>query len=299
MVFPAAKLLTVALRQLSKPMAQYMQRRAQNSDVFKGLCVGLASRYNNVEQRIVNRFYGRTNKAATIRKLNEAKAIELGATVFGECFIFGIAAVALALEYRRSVLKEAAKERELMERLSVLEAQILQLQGENDRMLERIFPHEKHSREEVDVAVDAQPGWLAWLAHPITAVFSREAEAAPGRQGAEASRSAANAVADSLSAPRAPSGHMLAPPELCRPLNGSGFSSSPSIASVPSPNTIHEAISGAISYLGTGHLHRVPVGAPSLPDYERSGVVSHGPTAGGGTPKQPESSSEAPPVTDN
>lgn len=108
MVFPAAKLLTVALRQLSKPMAQYMQRRAQNSDVFKGLCVGLASRYNNVEQRIVNRFYGRSNKAATIRKLNEAKAIELGATVFGEFFIFGIAG-ASARGWLKAMYREAGE----------------------------------------------------------------------------------------------------------------------------------------------------------------------------------------------
>ncbi|CBZ50365.1 agap001401-PA, related [Neospora caninum Liverpool] len=211
MVFPAAKLFSVAIRQLSKPMASYMQKRAQNSDGFKAVCVGIASRYNGVEQLILNRFYGRSNKSAPVRKLNEAKAIQLGATVFGEFVIFGIAAVALGFEYRRSLLKEAAKERELLERLYVLEAQILQLQAENDRVLTSLFPHEKHAREEVDVNIDQGRGWLSWLAQPITGLFVSPEGGAKGDGKVSSVQSAQDSGSD-------PSRHIPPPPDLARVL---------------------------------------------------------------------------------
>lgn len=91
MPFPAAKLFSVALRQLSKPMAACLQKTAQGNEYFKGACVSMATRYHIMEQRIINRFYDKDGKNEFIPKLNEENAVKLGATIMGEAFIFGVA----------------------------------------------------------------------------------------------------------------------------------------------------------------------------------------------------------------
>ncbi|KEP64341.1 UNVERIFIED_CONTAM: optic atrophy 3 protein (opa3) protein [Hammondia hammondi] len=269
MVFPAAKLFSVAIRQVSKPMASYMQKKAQNSPRFKAICVGIASRYNAVEQIIINRFYGRSNKAAPVRKLNETKAIELGATVFGEFVIFGVAAVALGFEYRRSLMKEAAKERELLERLYVLEAQILQLQAENDRVLQSLFPHEQHAREEVDVNIDQGPGWLSWLAQPITGLFSSEGSVKDGDGEAK------NGVSVHATQGVDPSRHIPLPPGLERaPLpqqpSEVGFLSLPSLASAALPTfPLPKAFSDVVASVSGNLDSRTHLRGADLPHFMR------------------------------
>ncbi|OEH75785.1 optic atrophy 3 protein [Cyclospora cayetanensis] len=143
-------------------MAAYLQNSAQGNQYFKTACVTMATHYHMLEQRIINRFYDKDEKNVFIPRLNEDKAVKLGATIIGEAFIFGVAASALVMEYRRSTLKEAAKEKQMQERLMMLEAQILQLQSENDRVLKRIFPDEQHIRSSIDVNYESE-GWVSWL----------------------------------------------------------------------------------------------------------------------------------------
>ncbi|ESS30302.1 optic atrophy 3 protein (opa3) protein [Toxoplasma gondii GAB2-2007-GAL-DOM2] len=301
MVFPAAKLFSVAIRQVSKPMASYMQKKAQNSPRFKAICVGIASRYNAVEQIIINRFYGRSNKAAPVRKLNETKAIELGATVFGEFVIFGVAAIALGFEYRRSLMKEAAKERELLERLYVLEAQILQLQAENDRVLQSLFPHEQHAREEVDVNIDQGPGWLSWLAQPITGLFSTEGSVKDGDGDAKTGISvhATQGVVSGVY----PSRHIPPPPGLERapiPKQPSevGFLSLPSLASEALPTfPLPKAFSDAVASL-SGNLDSLShLRGADLPHFMRE--QRHSPDASEQGEKTDGRLCEAAPVADD
>lgn len=147
-------------------MAAYLQNSAQQNQYFKVACVSMATHYHTLEQRIINRFYDKDAKNEFIPKLNEEKAVKLGATIIGEAFIFGVAAAALVMEYRRSALKEASKEKQLQERLMTLEAQILQLQNENDRVLKRVFPDEEHVRSSIDINYESE-GWVSWLVSSI------------------------------------------------------------------------------------------------------------------------------------
>ncbi|PFH32676.1 optic atrophy 3 protein (opa3) protein [Besnoitia besnoiti] len=295
MVFPAAKLFTVGIRQLSKPMAQYMQRKAQNSEGFKAVCVWIASRYNSVEQRIINRFYGRSGKHAPVRKLNEAKAIELGATVFGEFVIFGTAAIALGFEYRRSVLKEAAKERELLERLYVLEAQILQLQAENDRVFQRLFPNETHARQEVDVNIDQGPGWVSWLAQPITGLFSVSHDSSGGAKTQKAAEVDSKVDTTWRASEATSSRHIPPPPELVRPVQserlgetGSVFPSS--LASAVLPNLARHTAPGEAGEKLGSHLRSAQLAQRMLKQRNAPGAVD-------GEESRAGQISEAPPVT--
>eukprot|EP00920_Eleutheroschizon_duboscqi_P027596 GHVT01067610.1.p1 GENE.GHVT01067610.1~~GHVT01067610.1.p1 ORF type:complete len:106 (-),score=19.47 GHVT01067610.1:370-687(-) len=93
MPFPALKLFTVAVRQLSKPVASSIQRQAARSDRFRGVCRRLAESYHQVEQRIIRNFYHPEGSKALqfIPRLNEKKAVELGAQMIGELVIFGTA----------------------------------------------------------------------------------------------------------------------------------------------------------------------------------------------------------------
>ncbi|KAL8455248.1 hypothetical protein Emag_000918 [Eimeria magna] len=122
----------------------------------------MATHYHVMEQRIINRFYDKDGKNEFIPKLNEENAVKLGATIIAAGLIF---------EYRRSSLKEAAKEKQLQERLMTLEAQVVQLQEENDRVLRSMFPDERHERSSIDINYETE-GWVSWLVSSLKQLSS-------------------------------------------------------------------------------------------------------------------------------
>ncbi|XP_054258223.1 putative OPA3-like protein CG13603 [Macrosteles quadrilineatus] len=72
-------------------------------------------------------------KPVNIPKLNEAMAIELGASLLGEFIIFSIAAGLLLAEYSRQVRKETAKEAARQEELSNIQYTIQELYFQAER----------------------------------------------------------------------------------------------------------------------------------------------------------------------
>lgn len=72
-------------------------------------------------------------KPVNIPKLNEAMAIELGASLLGEAIIFLIAAGLLVAEYARQVRKETAKEAMRVEEMSNIQYTIQELYFQAER----------------------------------------------------------------------------------------------------------------------------------------------------------------------
>ncbi|KRT83980.1 hypothetical protein AMK59_96, partial [Oryctes borbonicus] len=108
--FPAAKLGTLLLKQISKPIANAAKVQAKNSPVFrKYICMPPAQFYNWCEVK-TKMWILNLGKPVNIPVLNEAMAIELGANLLGEGIIFLIAAGILIGEYYRSSVKESKKE---------------------------------------------------------------------------------------------------------------------------------------------------------------------------------------------
>ncbi|XP_055679962.1 putative OPA3-like protein CG13603 [Lutzomyia longipalpis] len=130
--FPAAKLGVLLLKQISKPIANYMKNQAKKSPFFRQyICMPPAQLYNwwEVQAKMWSMNLG---KPTTVQPLSEAMAIELGANLLGEVIIFAIGAGILILEYARQANKETTnQEKATQEKLELnLKLQELQLHAE-------------------------------------------------------------------------------------------------------------------------------------------------------------------------
>lgn len=125
--FPAAKLGVLAMKQISKPIANLLKERAKNSPFFrKYVCMPPAQFYNWMEVK-TKMWALNLGKPTTVPVLNEAMAIELGANLLGEIIIFTIGAGLLLLEYQRQVRKEENKEEMAIQEKLELQATINEL----------------------------------------------------------------------------------------------------------------------------------------------------------------------------
>jgi len=108
--FPAAKLGGLLLRQISKPIANYIKERAKQSPVFRSyVCMPPAQFYNWCEVKM-KMYFMNLGTVGKVKPLSETMAIDLGSNLLGEGIIFFVGAVLLLFEYNRQVRKEAAKE---------------------------------------------------------------------------------------------------------------------------------------------------------------------------------------------
>ncbi|XP_055615568.1 putative OPA3-like protein CG13603 isoform X2 [Toxorhynchites rutilus septentrionalis] len=125
--FPAAKLGVLAMKQISKPIANLLKERAKNSPFFrKYVCMPPAQFYNWVEVK-TKMWAMNLGKPTNVPVLNEAMAIDLGANLLGEIIIFTIGAGLLLLEYQRQVRKESMKEEMAIQEKLELQATINEL----------------------------------------------------------------------------------------------------------------------------------------------------------------------------
>ncbi|XP_018783489.1 PREDICTED: putative OPA3-like protein CG13603 isoform X2 [Bactrocera latifrons] len=108
--FPAAKLGVLAIKQISKPIANVIKSNAKQSPIFrKYVCMPPAQLYNWVEVK-TKMWALNLGKPVAVPPLNEAMAIELGANLLGEAIIFVIGAAVLIFEYTRQSNNEAKKQ---------------------------------------------------------------------------------------------------------------------------------------------------------------------------------------------
>ncbi|XP_037072362.1 putative OPA3-like protein CG13603 [Pollicipes pollicipes] len=122
--FPLAKLGTLVIKQVSKPLANAIKERAKQSYFFRTyLCMPPAQFYHWCEVR-TRMWVMNLGHTGQVPKLNEAMAIDLGANMLGEGIILGIATGVLVYEYNRSSNKEEAREAAQHERLRQLESRL-------------------------------------------------------------------------------------------------------------------------------------------------------------------------------
>ncbi|KAB0803387.1 hypothetical protein PPYR_00357 [Photinus pyralis] len=150
--FPAAKLGALLIKQISKPLANFIIHRAKESPFFRNyICMPPAQFYNWCEVK-TKMWILNLGKPVSVPVLSEAMAIELGANLLGEGIIFSIAASILIFEWRRSSRKEALIEENKQNDLDDLKGQVqelfLQLQEQQVliKELTRLYYKEGHSR---------------------------------------------------------------------------------------------------------------------------------------------------------
>ncbi|KAG7200111.1 hypothetical protein KM043_000556 [Ampulex compressa] len=121
-VFPALKLGVLFVKQISKPLAKFLVNQAKNHPVFRTYIIIPPAQFYHWAEVKTKMYVMNLGKPTKVAKLNEAMAIELGASLIGEVIIFSVAGGCLILEYNRQAAKEAKKE----------EARLAQLQKFTD-----------------------------------------------------------------------------------------------------------------------------------------------------------------------
>lgn len=126
--FPLFKLGALALRQISKPLANHLKVRAKDSHFFRTkVCMPPAQFYHwcevNVKARMLN-----LGKPKEVVRLNEQAAIDLGSELIGEMVMFVIAAAAIVAEYARQSRKFAIEKAAEELRWSQIESKLTELE---------------------------------------------------------------------------------------------------------------------------------------------------------------------------
>lgn len=120
--FPLIKLGALALRQISKPLANHLKARAKTSDFVRNkICMPPAQFYHYIEVNVKSRLLN-LGKPKEVVKLNEQAAIELGSDILGEMVMFLIAATTVVFEYNRQSRKYAEEKSSMESRLQRIEA---------------------------------------------------------------------------------------------------------------------------------------------------------------------------------
>ncbi|XP_069981555.1 optic atrophy 3 protein homolog isoform X3 [Penaeus vannamei] len=136
-IFPLAKLAFLFVKQVARPLASSIKRRAVRSALFREkICLPPARLYHWCEVRM--KMYvmnlGRSSQGSTIPRLSEEAAIELGANLLGEGVIFGIAVAILGYEVARQKEKERKKEQDESDFINSLEQRINDLAFANEEL---------------------------------------------------------------------------------------------------------------------------------------------------------------------
>ncbi|KAL7607200.1 OPA3-like protein [Lactuca sativa] len=109
MILPFAKLGTLALKTICKPIAKRIKKEAGRHPQFRHAIINFAQANHRFRTKLQRHIYGHAIDAA-IRPLNEEKAVQAAADLLGELFVFTVAGTAVILEVQRSSKSEARKE---------------------------------------------------------------------------------------------------------------------------------------------------------------------------------------------
>ncbi|SYW81954.1 uncharacterized protein UHO2_00439 [Ustilago hordei] len=118
-----AKIATLAIRTLAKPIATQLKSQAAQHERFRKFCIALAQRMHRTEMAL------RTNLLPKgvqqkVRPLNDAKAIANGANAISEGFLFFVAATLILGETYRGSRKKAEQRDRTEDSLNQLKDQV-------------------------------------------------------------------------------------------------------------------------------------------------------------------------------
>ncbi|SCU87435.1 LAME_0D10066g1_1 [Lachancea meyersii CBS 8951] len=124
----ALKLGTLLIRQVTRPVANVLKAQAKQHDKFKEVCVGLAQRMHRVDARLRTRL-STAERELKIRPLNDARAVENGATLLSEAFVFGVTGSVVVWETLRQRTKELNRRDQVAKDISFLQSEIEELRA--------------------------------------------------------------------------------------------------------------------------------------------------------------------------
>lgn len=119
---PIIKIGYLLIRTVSKPVANVLKHQTKDHPTFRSMCVRLAQAYHRTEIKMTRKLSGATNSAviATVRPLDEQKAIELGANFIGEALVFFVAGTLLVIDNTLSAQKEQSRRQSIEDKFNEL-----------------------------------------------------------------------------------------------------------------------------------------------------------------------------------
>ncbi|CAD6947299.1 unnamed protein product [Tilletia controversa] len=125
----SAKVATLAIRTLAKPIATQIKSQAADHPTFRAFCIGLAQVMHRVEMRARSNLLGANTEHQKIRPLSESKAIANGANAISEGFLFAVAAALIIGESFRSSRSNAKQRNRTEEAVEELRDSVKELAG--------------------------------------------------------------------------------------------------------------------------------------------------------------------------
>ena len=126
-MLPLLKLGFLLARTIAKPVANSIKSYAKTHPRFKNGCIYLGQKIHNFDKRSKNKLNG--IRTTHIDPLSDEKAIDLGAEVIGETFIFAVAGTILVIESERSKRHEQAKDQHIEGVLTTQAAELSRLKS--------------------------------------------------------------------------------------------------------------------------------------------------------------------------
>ncbi|KAK3825290.1 MAG: optic atrophy 3 protein-domain-containing protein [Benniella sp.] len=213
----AVKLGFLAIRTIAKPIANSIKSYSAKHPRFRDACISVAQFSHKTEMQLKMKFLG--YKVESIRPLNDARAVEIGANFLGEAIIFGVAGSLIILENARSRMNARDRKnyvddsldnlmliteelREEFKELSVSSGQrIEELQKENQLLKKtlneildvslRLRNHTPYTGQEIGIG-DTSGGFVLQIAEEPTRASSADPSSSPSSLSAPPSASSSD-----------------------------------------------------------------------------------------------------------
>ncbi|MCO5571018.1 hypothetical protein L7F22_024749 [Adiantum nelumboides] len=134
MILPLAKLGTLAIRTLSKPLATRLKVQAARHERFRTLIENFAQAHHKFSVNLQRRIYGHATDVE-IRPLDPEKAVQAAADILGEFVVFSVGVGAVIFEVQRSARSEARKEEARRQEIEAISARVKSLEESFDKFL--------------------------------------------------------------------------------------------------------------------------------------------------------------------
>ncbi|CAK5266078.1 unnamed protein product [Mycena citricolor] len=170
----SAKIATLLIRTIAKPISLRLKQQAQQHERFRGVCINLAQMMYRTEVRLRTNILG--EPAKHIRPLSETRAIENGANALAEGFLFSVAAGLILGETWRSSRSQSKRRDVVDEQLEDLGSKVQELttrvteltEGMDERMRGLEQRHDELTRiTERIVDFGLRGGWAEFEGTPL------------------------------------------------------------------------------------------------------------------------------------
>ncbi|KIM49595.1 hypothetical protein M413DRAFT_407766 [Hebeloma cylindrosporum] len=169
-----AKLATLIIRTLAKPISSRIKEQARQHERFRGLCVELAQFMYRSEIKLRMNILG--EPARHVRPLSEVKAIENGANALAEGFLFSVAAALIIGETWRSSRSNAKRRDVVDDQLDDLGMRVTELTTRVNALTERFEAEQSEEKQRNDqlarilervVEIGLRGGWAEFEGSPV------------------------------------------------------------------------------------------------------------------------------------